>query len=162
MRGCVAAKRDMEFEYWWLLALPPLCAVWVNAHGGVVAGLGVLALYWTAEDPGRGSRAAAVLALVGAINIPIIKYSVDWWYTLHQPATFTITGRAAMPMEMWAPLLKGTATILLFFVTMDKPLKVARFAWVPEINLTSVQLQPNRFLIRSAAEFSIFVMYFCP
>src|SRR5450759_1015454 len=41
--------------------------------------LGVLALYWTAEDPGRGSRAAAVLTLVGAATIPIIKFSVDWW-----------------------------------------------------------------------------------
>src|SRR5674476_1226420 len=40
--------------------------------------LGVLALYWTAEDPGRGSRAAAILALVGAINIPIIKFSVEY------------------------------------------------------------------------------------
>src|SRR5712691_7828963 len=49
--------------------------------------LGVLALYWTAEDPGRGSRAAAILALVGAINIPIIKFSVEYWNTLHQPAS---------------------------------------------------------------------------
>ncbi len=48
--------------------------------------LGVMALYWTAEDPGRGSRAAAILSLVGAINLPIIKFSVDWWNTLHQPA----------------------------------------------------------------------------
>ena len=46
--------------------------------------LGVLALYWTAEDPGRGARAAAVLTLVGAVNLPIIKFSVDWWNSLHQ------------------------------------------------------------------------------
>ena len=46
--------------------------------------LGVIALYWTAEDPGRGARAAAVLTLVGAVNLPIIKFSVDWWNTLHQ------------------------------------------------------------------------------
>src|SRR5690349_2355970 len=49
--------------------------------------LGVIALYWTAEDPNRGSRAAAVLTLVGALNLPIIKFSVDWWNTLHQPAS---------------------------------------------------------------------------
>ena len=46
--------------------------------------LGVLALYATAEEPGRGARAAAILSLVGAVNLPIIKFSVDWWNTLHQ------------------------------------------------------------------------------
>jgi ABC-type transport system involved in cytochrome c biogenesis permease subunit len=45
------------------------------------------------------------MAIVGVINIPIIKYSVDWWNTLHQPATFTITEKPAMPPEMWLPLL---------------------------------------------------------
>ncbi len=49
--------------------------------------LGVIALYWTAEDPNRGARGAAILILVGAINLPIIKFSVDWWNTLHQPAS---------------------------------------------------------------------------
>ena len=43
--------------------------------------------------------------MVGTLNIPIIKYSVDWWHTLHQPATFTITEKPAMPSEMWLPLL---------------------------------------------------------
>jgi heme exporter protein C len=49
--------------------------------------LGVIALYATAEDPNRGARTAAILTLVGAINLPIIKFSVDWWNTLHQPAS---------------------------------------------------------------------------
>ena len=48
--------------------------------------LGVVALWHTVEDPARAARAAAVLALVGLINLPIIKFSVDWWNTLHQPA----------------------------------------------------------------------------
>src|SRR6185437_12046809 len=55
--------------------------------------LGVLALYWTAEDPGRGSRAAAILTLVGAVNIPIIKFSVDssiLWPLLIMTAAFTL------------------------------------------------------------------------
>nr|WP_300312645.1 heme ABC transporter permease [Halomonas sp.] len=52
-----------------------------------------------------GAKAASVLTMVGVINIPIIKYSVEWWNTLHQPASFTITERPAMPMEMWLPLL---------------------------------------------------------
>ena len=48
--------------------------------------LGVMALYWTAEDPGARRARRPILALVGAINLPIIKFSVDWWNTLHQPA----------------------------------------------------------------------------
>src|SRR5215470_17900439 len=49
--------------------------------------LGVIALWRTIEDPARAARAAGVLTLVGAINLPIIKFSVDWWSTLHQPAS---------------------------------------------------------------------------
>ena len=59
--------------------------------------LGVHGAYWTAEDPGRGARAAAILALVGAVNIPIIKFSVDWWNTLHQPASVFRMGGAGHP-----------------------------------------------------------------
>src|ERR1700754_5062326 len=48
--------------------------------------LGLIALWRAVEDPSRAARAAAILTLVGAINLPIIKFSVDWWNTLHQPA----------------------------------------------------------------------------
>ena len=78
--------------------------------------LGVLALYWTAEDPGRGSRAAAVLTLVGAVNIPIIKFSVDWWNTLHQPASILrMGGNAIDPSILWPLLIMAVAFTLLFF-----------------------------------------------
>ena len=80
--------------------------------------LGVIALRGAFTSRDSGSRAASVLAMVGVINIPIIKYSVDWWYTLHQPATFTITGRAAMPMEMWAPLLIMVLGFYSFFIAL--------------------------------------------
>lgn len=80
--------------------------------------LGVIALRGAFSSRDSGSRAASVLAMVGVINIPIIKYSVDWWYTLHQPATFSITGRAAMPMEMWAPLLIMVMGFYAFFVAL--------------------------------------------
>ena len=43
--------------------------------------------------------------MVGTINIPVIKYSVEWWHTLHQPASFTLTEKPTMPAEMWLPLL---------------------------------------------------------
>ena len=49
---------------------------------------GILALWRTIEEPGRAARAVAILTLVGAVNLPIIKFSVDWWNTLHQGASF--------------------------------------------------------------------------
>ena len=79
---------------------------------------GVMALYWTAEDPGRGSRAAAVLSLVGAINLPIIKFSVDWWNTLHQGASiFRPGGPAIAPSMLW-PLLVMAIACTFLFVTL--------------------------------------------
>ncbi|WP_104204628.1 heme ABC transporter permease [Billgrantia saliphila] len=80
--------------------------------------LGVIALRGAFASRDSASRAASVLAMVGVINIPIIKYSVDWWYTLHQPATFTVTGRAAMPMEMWLPLLIMVLGFYSFFIAL--------------------------------------------
>src|SRR6202140_1851893 len=78
--------------------------------------LGVLTLYWTVEDPGRGSRAAAILTLVGAINIPIIKFSVEYWNTLHQPASlFRKGGSAIDPSILWPLLIMAGAFTLLFF-----------------------------------------------
>ena len=67
--------------------------------------LGIIALQRAMDDPVKAARPVAILVLIGTINIPIIKYSVDWWNTLHQPATFTITEKPAMPPEMWLPLL---------------------------------------------------------
>jgi heme exporter protein C len=78
--------------------------------------LGVLALYWTAEDPGRGARAAAVLTLVGAVNLPIIKYSVDWWNTLHQgESIFRAGGPSIAPSILWPLAIMAVAFTFLFF-----------------------------------------------
>ena len=80
--------------------------------------LGVMALYWTAEDPGRGSRAAAVLTLVGALNLPIIKFSVDWWNTLHQSESiFRAGGPTIAPSILW-PLIVMTFAFTLLFTTL--------------------------------------------
>lgn len=65
---------------------------------------GLYALRQAIPRQETAGRACAVLALVGVINIPIIKYSVDWWLTLHQPATFKLTEAPSMPPEMWLPL----------------------------------------------------------
>lgn len=67
--------------------------------------LGVMLLRSAMSERAGAGRACAVLALVGVVNIPIIKYSVDWWFTLHQPSTFTLTTKPAMPAEMYLPLL---------------------------------------------------------
>ena len=66
--------------------------------------LGLIALWRTIEDPTRGARAAAILILVGSVNLPIIKFSVDWWNTLHQPASvFRIDG-PTIDVTMLLPL----------------------------------------------------------
>ena len=65
---------------------------------------GIYALRQSIPVQESAGRACAVLASVGMINIPIIKYSVDWWLTLHQPATFTLTEAPSMPAVMWLPL----------------------------------------------------------
>ena len=78
--------------------------------------LGVLALYWTAEDPGRGARAAAILSLIGAVNLPIIKFSVDWWNSLHQGESIFRAGGATIdPSILWPLAIMVVAFTLLFF-----------------------------------------------
>lgn len=77
--------------------------------------LGVMALYAAMENPNTAAKAASILSLVGLVNIPIIKYSVEWWNTLHQPATFKLTEKPAMPIEMWLPLLVMVIGFYCFF-----------------------------------------------
>jgi len=79
---------------------------------------GVMALRAAFDDLDMSSRATAILVIVGVVNIPIIKYSVDWWNTLHQPATFTLTEKPAMPPEMWLPLLVMVIGIYCFFTAV--------------------------------------------
>ena len=67
--------------------------------------LGHIALVRAFDDPQRGYRAGAILALVGVVNLPIIKFSVEWWNTLHQPASITLTGAPSMAPSMLWPLL---------------------------------------------------------
>jgi heme exporter protein C len=80
--------------------------------------LGVMALWRTVDDPSRAGRAAAVLILVGAINIPIIKWSVDWWNTLHQPASVVKIGGPAIHPTILIPLLVMAVAFSLLFLTL--------------------------------------------
>jgi heme exporter protein C len=80
--------------------------------------LGVISLWRTMEDPGRAARACAILVLVGAVNIPIIKFSVEWWNTLHQSSSGFLTGSRSIDPSMRWPLYTMALAFLLFFVTV--------------------------------------------
>jgi heme exporter protein C len=67
--------------------------------------LGYMSLQNAFDDASRGTKASSILALVGFINVPIIKFSVDWWNTLHQPASVVKMSGPAMPASMLVPLL---------------------------------------------------------
>jgi heme exporter protein C len=80
--------------------------------------LGVIALWRTIDDPGRAARAAAVLTLVGALDLPIIKFSVDWWNTLHQPASVLRLGGSTIDPSLLMPLFTMAIAFTLLFFTL--------------------------------------------
>ena len=80
--------------------------------------LGVIALWRTVEDASRAARAVAILTLVGAIDLPIIKFSVDWWNTLHQGASVFRLGGSTIDSTILIPLLLMAAAFTLLFVTL--------------------------------------------
>ncbi len=80
--------------------------------------LGHVALVRAFDDPVRGYRAGAILALIGVVNLPIIKFSVDWWNTLHQPDTITLTGAPSMYLGMLWPLAFTTLGYSLAFAAI--------------------------------------------
>jgi heme exporter protein C len=80
--------------------------------------LGVIAVWRTVEDPSRAARAAAILTLVGAVDLPIIKFSVDWWNTLHQSASVFRMGGPTIHPTILIPLLVMTLAFTLLFVTL--------------------------------------------
>jgi heme exporter protein C len=80
--------------------------------------LGILALTRAIDDPTKAARASAIITLVGFINVPIIKFSVDWWNTLHQPASvFRLDGPTIHPSLLW-PLLVMALGFTLLFLTL--------------------------------------------
>ena len=66
------------------------------------------------EDQDKSNKISSIIAIVGAINIPIIKFSVDWWNTLHQPASISLTEKSAIHSSMLIPLILMTAAFALF------------------------------------------------
>ena len=80
--------------------------------------LGYIALRASIDDEARAGRAAAVLGLVGLINLPIVKFSVDWWNSLHQPASLLRAGGPSMAEGMLAPLLTMIAAYGVLFLAL--------------------------------------------
>ena len=80
--------------------------------------LGYMALANAFDDPARGGKAASILALAGFVNVPIIKFSVDWWHTLHQPASVSKVGMPTIDPAMLAPLLVMVLGFSGFFLTI--------------------------------------------
>lgn len=80
--------------------------------------LGIIALNRAMDDPSRAARVSAVLILIGFVNIPIIKFSVDWWNTLHQPASVIRMGGSAIDAEFLRPLLVMAAAYTMLFFTL--------------------------------------------
>jgi heme exporter protein C len=78
--------------------------------------LGVIGLYGAIDDKRVASKAVAILALVGVVNIPIIHYSVEWWSTLHQPATITKMDKPSIHITMLVPLLLMALSFKVFYV----------------------------------------------
>lgn len=80
--------------------------------------LGVIALFEAYENKAAAAKACAVLTLVGTVNIPIIYKSVDWWYSLHQPASIKFTGESAIDASMLYPLLLNIGAFYMLFASI--------------------------------------------
>ncbi|MDC0662133.1 heme ABC transporter permease [Marinobacter sp. SS21] len=106
--GAVWGKPTWGTWWIWDARLTSMLILLFLYFGAIVLGSAI-------SDEKASARAVAVLILVGVVNIPIIKYSVEWWNTLHQPATFKLTEKPSMPPEMWVPLLLSVLGLYLWF-----------------------------------------------
>jgi heme exporter protein C len=105
--------------------------------------LGYIALVNAFDDPIRGGKAGSVLALVGVVNLPIIKFSVVWWNTLHQPASLLRRGGPAIALPLLMPLLVMAAAFALLFVALlllrMQTLLIERKALATRLNLATAR-----------------------
>lgn len=106
--------------------------------------LGIMALHSAFEDKAQGGKAAAILSVVGVINLPIIKFSVDWWNTLHQGSTVTNMGKPNMSIDMLWPFLLSflgffflVAVLVIIRYRTELLARNSMRPWVREIVLNS-------------------------
>lgn len=102
--------------------------------------VGIIALQTALPSRDTADKACALLALIGSLNIPLIKYSVDWWYTLHQPATLKMIGESAMHESMLYPLLLMILAfyfLMIFVLLVNTRVEIlrreSRTQWVQEL-----------------------------
>lgn len=81
--------------------------------------LGIVALWRAFDDQLRAARIIAIFTLVGAVNVPIIKFSVDWWSTLHQPASVFTADGPRMPGSLLMPLFAMFFAFTFLFITLQ-------------------------------------------
>lgn len=79
---------------------------------------GYMALWQVMEDNRKAAKASSIIVIVGAVNLPIIKFSVNWWNTLHQPAGFLKFGPSTLDPSMETPLLIMLSAYLFYFITV--------------------------------------------
>ena len=98
---------------------------------------GIIGLYSSIDNKQKGDRAASLISVVGVTIVPIIKKSVDWWQTLHQPSTFTLTSSPSMTPDMYLPLLVCVIGFYLIFISflltrlrVEILLRERRSSWV--------------------------------
>ena len=101
--------------------------------------VGIIGLYSSVDNKQKGDRAASLISVVGVTIVPIIKKSVDWWQTLHQPSTFTLTSSPSMTPDMYLPLLVCVIGFYLIFISflfnrlrVEILLRERRSSWVQE------------------------------
>lgn len=102
--------------------------------------LGMIALQQAYQHRDTADKSSAVLALVGMVNIPIIYKSVDWWNTLHQPATIKFTSKSSIDPSMLYPLLTMVigfyvfyALVLLLYTRVEVLRRESRTQWVNDL-----------------------------
>ena len=94
---------------WWLWKDPRLMSTLVL----LFLFLGLISLRRAFDDPDKADRAVSILAVVGAANLPIIRYSVEWWNSIHQSASLSITGSSALHSSILGPLLACMSSLAL-------------------------------------------------
>jgi heme exporter protein C len=99
---------------WWQWGDPRLTSMFVL----FLLYLGYLAVWQAVSDPIRAGRIAAIVAIVGFINVPIVKFSVDWWSTLHQPASVFRMGGPTIHPSLLVPLGVMAAAYAMFFLAL--------------------------------------------
>jgi len=104
--------------------------------------IGYMALRASIDDEAKATRAAAILGLVGLINLPIVKFSVDWWNTLHQPASLMRANGPSVTADILAPLLTMMAAYGVFFLAV----------WITSIRTEIVRRRVLTLRARSAHE----------